>query len=421
MITPAEDSDLIELAATDSGHIARGLGRSYGDAAQLAGGTVVDMTAMTGVRLDAGSGLVTAFGGTSLGTIIDTVVPAGWFLPVTPGTRQVTVGGAIAADVHGKNHHRDGSFGQYVDSIDLVTGDGSRVTATPGSDVFAATIGGMGLTGTITRASFRLTPVDTDWMFVDTRKGDDLDSVMDLLADSDDRHRYSVAWVDLSGTARGRGVVSAAEHAGIDATVLRPRLHKRSGRVEAPAWLPRLVTGPTVALFNQAWFSAAPRAESGRLESLDAFFYPLDRIGSWNRLYGRLGFLQYQFVVPNGEETTLTKVVSTLAGCPTPVALAVLKRMGPSAGGLLSFPVPGWTLAVDLPLGDPDLATTLDECDRAVAAAGGRVYLAKDSRLKADVTEHMYPELARWREIRARLDPGGALRSNLSERLKLTG
>ncbi|MFP3882758.1 MAG: FAD-dependent oxidoreductase [Actinomycetota bacterium] len=419
VVRPETVEDLIDLQVPETGYVARGLGRSYGDAAILGGGLVLEMTAMNSMVLDVDSGVVSAGAGTSLGDIIDVAVEAGWFLPVTPGTRHVTVGGAIAADVHGKNHHREGSLGQYVDSFDLLTGDGSPITVTPGTNEFAATVGGMGLTGTITRASLRLKPIESPWMSVDTVKGEDLHSVMQLLSEADERRTYSVAWVDITKRGRGRGIVTSAEHARREQKEDTPPTPS-TRTLTIPAWIPGgAINDWSVNAFNQAWYSMAPQSEAGRLESLESYFYPLDRISLWNRLYGRRGFIQYQFVVPNGQEATLINVARTLAGTRTPVALAVLKRMGASEGGLLSFPQPGWTLALDMPLGDPDLATVLDDCDRLVAGAGGRVYLAKDARMRADVVGDMYPDLSRWRELRAILDPRERIRSNLSERLLL--
>lgn len=418
--TPADTGELSSIVATGGGLIPRGLGRSYGDAAQLGGGIVVDMTAITGVWLDSKTGMVTAGGGTSLGRLIDTVLPSGWFLPVTPGTRHVTVGGAIAADVHGKNHHRHGSFGQHLTSIDLVADDGAVVTAAPGDDVFAATVGGMGLTGLISRATFQLIPVESAWMRVDTSKRNDLEGVMEDLSMADDRYTYSVAWVDLTASGRGRGVVTAAEHAGHHETRTEHSLPgQHTAAPSPPGWTPRVVRQQTVSAFNKAWFWRAPASQTGKLEPLHSYFYPLDRVSNWNRLYGPRGFLQYQFVVPNGEEHALTEVASDLAHADTPVALAVLKRMGPTRQGMLSFPMPGWTLAVDMPLGDPQLAPLLDRCDRLVASCGGRVYLAKDSRLRADVAHAMYPNLAQWRSLRSRLDPRERFRSDLARRLSL--
>jgi decaprenylphospho-beta-D-ribofuranose 2-oxidase len=279
----------------------------------------------------------------------------------------------------------------------------------------------MGLTGMISRAAFRLIPIETEAMTVDTRRDPDFLAVMQSLFDSDARHRYSVAWLDLSRHGRGRGVVMGADHASVNDVPRRRSGHTPLERtVSIPARCPRLVNELTVAAFNQMWYSRAPRRKRTSVESINSFFYPLDKISNWNRLYGRKGFLQYQFVVPYGEENTLVGVAEDLVATSTPISLAVLKRMGESDGGLISFPIPGWTLALDMPLGDPDLAAVLDGCDAKVARAGGRVYLAKDSRLRHEMVDQMYPNLSRWKEARERLDPDRRLRSNLSNRLGLT-
>lgn len=419
VVSPRLLEQLAGSALGANGYIARGLGRSYGDAGLVAGGTVVDMTGLTDIDVDPARGRVTAMAGASLGKILELVLPDGWFLPVSPGTRHVTVGGAIASDVHGKNHHRDGSFGHHVEFLELLTGDGRLLTVTPASEAFAATVGGMGLTGIIARATFRMLRVETGWMSVDTNRSTDLESVMSDLVEADSRHQYSVAWLDLSHPGSGRGIVMGGDHATqgqVPASVGEPR--NRTG-VSVPRWMPRVVDKRTVPLFNRLWWQRAPKRESARLTSIDSFFFPLDALGDWNRLYGRRGFLQYQFVVPQGEENTLEAIAEKLASASTPVSLAVLKRLGPAKSELLSFPMHGWTLAVDMPLGNPDLATTLDECDVLVARSGGRVYLSKDSRLRPDALEEMYPQLARWRRIRGDLDPDRRLRSNLSDRLRL--
>lgn len=421
VLRPTTIGEIVDIEPRPVGQIARGLGRSYGDAAQLAGGTVVDMTALVGVALDEARGRVTAMAGTSLGQVIDLAVPRGWFLPVTPGTRHVTVGGAIAADVHGKNHHRDGSFGQHVESLELIDGRGEKPQVEPGSDIFVATLGGMGLTGTVTKATFRLIPIETPWMSVTTRRVDDFLSVLQTLHEMDKRFRYSVAWLDLSRRGRGRGVVTGADHAVEDEVEGELRDPSSGGGFEVPRIRSGVVNDVTVSLFNQIWFARAPKRQAGAIRSISSFFYPLDRVGSWNRLYGEAGFLQYQFVVPNGAETALWRIAEHLAGLSTPVSLAVLKRLGESTRGHLSFPMPGWTLALDLPLGDADLLGALDVCDELVAGAGGRVYLAKDSRLRREPARAMYPRLGEWREVREDLDPQRVLRSNLSQRLDLTG
>jgi decaprenylphospho-beta-D-ribofuranose 2-oxidase len=421
VVRPTDVADLAEIVANGREHIARGLGRSYGDAAQLAGGTVVDMTALSHIDLDTDAGTVTALAGTSLGKILEHVVPRGWFLPVTPGTRHVTVGGAIAADVHGKNHHRDGSFGRHVESLELITGDGRVIEATPGGEAFSATVGGMGLTGVITKATFRLIAIETGAMSVHTTSAPDLPTVMQALHDTDARYPYSVAWLDLCDRGRGRGLVMGANHSSAEeVSGLGQEAFDSVDTLTVPDWSPRMINNSTVNLFNRVWDALGRRRTGTTIESLTSYFYPLDRIGSWNRLYGRKGFLQYQFVVPHDQESVLLDIAEKLAEAPTPVALAVLKQMGDRSPGYISFPMQGWTLAVDMPLGDPDLVRVLDECDLKVANGGGRVYLAKDSRLRPALAEEMYPNISTWRAARARLDPEGRLRSNLSQRLDLT-
>ncbi|HEX6286493.1 MAG TPA: decaprenylphosphoryl-beta-D-ribose oxidase, partial [Acidimicrobiia bacterium] len=240
------------------------------------------------------------------------------------------------------------------------------------------------------------------------------------LADADSQHRYSVAWLDLTRRGKGRGSVMGGDHArSVEAPAGLRDADLAGPTIRIPGATPALVNRVTVNVFNQIWYAKAPRNVSRGVESMGSFIYPLDGLTAWNRLYGDSGFLQYQFVVPYGEESTLVAVAETLVATPTPVSLAVLKRMGDSVGGYLSFPMPGWTLAVDMPLGDPRLGAVLDRCDERVADAGGRVYLAKDSRLRRDIAHEMYPDLAKWREVQAKLDPARRLRSNLSERLEL--
>ncbi len=424
VIRPRRVGDLVG-ASSARGLVPRGLGRSYGDASQLSGGTVIDMTGISSVDLDAATGLVTAGGGTSLGDIISAAMPRGWFLPVTPGTRHVTVGGAIAADVHGKNHHRDGTFGNHVERLMLLTGNGRKQEVVPGERAFAATVGGMGLTGIILDATIRLRPVATSWMRVDTFAERDLPAVMDRLLEVDRHSRYSVAWLDMTPGRHGRGVVMAGDHAELGD--LPPR-HRRRPLARTPMReLPTpsvpafgLVDRATVATFNRLWFERVPRRSTGRLEPLDRFFYPLDRLAGWPAIYGPAGFLQYQFVVPPAAVDTLLAVAEVLTRASTPVSLAVLKRMGKDAGGSLSFPMEGWTLSADMPLGDPSLGPLLDGCDRLVAEAGGRVYLAKDARMRPELMARMYPELDHWIDWKQMLDPDLRIRSDLSDRLHIT-
>jgi decaprenylphospho-beta-D-ribofuranose 2-oxidase len=407
------------------GCIARGLGRAYGDAAQNAGGAVIDMTSHDRL-LALSSGTVTVEAGMSLGALISALLPSGWFVPVTPGTQHVTVGGAIASDVHGKNHHRDGSFSRWVESIELLSPSGPR-TLTPGDEGFAATAGGMGLTGVITQATLRLVPVESAYVVEDIERCADVDDCMARMSERDDAYRYSVAWIDCLARGRqlGRSVLMRGDHAPADALPAaagrRPLDRPRGLRVPALPWAPNgLLRRETVAAFNEVYFRRAPRAERGRVVGLDPFFYPLDAVAGWNRMYGSRGFLQYQFVVPFGSDgdAALREALQRLSGARVASFLAVLKRFGPGSG-MISFPMPGWTLALDMPAGDPSLGPLLDGLDALVASAGGRVYLSKDSRLRPELLGSMYPELGRWREAVRGLDPDGVMRSDLSRRLGL--
>ncbi|MFI6577157.1 FAD-binding protein [Nocardiopsis sp. NPDC050513] len=415
-------------SAGPRGVVARGLGRSYGDAAQTAGGLVLDCTGLTGpLRLDPARGEVTAPAGTSMGRLIDHLLPRGHFVPVTPGTRHVTLGGAIAADVHGKNHHVASSLGAHLRALTLVTPDGRVRALTPDgddADLFWATVGGMGLTGVVTEATLAVRPVATAHVRVDTDRTGGLDATLDLMARAE--HPYTVCWLDLlaRGSATGRGVLTRADHARV-ADLPRPLRraplsHRPAAPLAAPAWAPpRLLNRWSVGAFNAAYHAAAPERRRGRVQPLTSFFHPLDAVRGWNRIYGPRGLVQYQFVVPFGAEDALTDIVTGLSGAGAPSFLAVLKRMGDPTPAPLSFPRPGWSLALDLPADLPGLGRLLRGFDERLLEAGGRLYLAKDSRASAETVHAMYPGLPAWRRTRDRVDPDGVLVSDLARRLRL--
>jgi decaprenylphospho-beta-D-ribofuranose 2-oxidase len=407
-------------AALDSaGHrraLPRGMGRSYGDAAQISGGLVIDTTRLKRIELDRDRGTVAAQAGVSIGELLRAVVPAGWMVPVVPGTQHVTVGGAIASDIHGKNHGTAGTFSAHVEALSLMHADGELVELQPETPdaQFEATLGGMGLTGIVVDARIKLSPISGAMLSVDTDRVRSLDGALAALGARGGPYR--VAWLDLLSTPSVRGVVTRAEHVdapGDGAAVVR-------SRATVPrAWPAGALRPATVRACNALKYASAPRNQRGRLEPLGRHMFPLDSLDEWPRLYGRQGLLQYQLVVPTGAEQVLEHVIERLRRGRAPCYLAVLKDFGPANGAPLSFPLAGWTLTLDIPRAAPALELLLQGFDRVVAEAGGRVYLSKDARLAPDTVRAMYPRLDEWRAARDRVDPDRVWCSDLARRVGL--
>lgn len=414
--------------ADERGVLARGLGRGYGDCAQNAGGTVLDGPARSGLlALDLEAATIRVLAGTSLDDLMRWLVPLGLFVPVTPGTRLVTVGGAIAADIHGKNHHVKGSWGNHVSSFRLIDGLGELrdVDRESDPDLFRATVGGMGLTGIIVDATVQMQRIESAQLLVDTDRTDDLDEVMALMVEGDAEYDYSVAWIDIMarGTSMGRSILDRGRFA--------TRAEALAGGATDPyAYHPRqlppvpdvfpsgLINKLFCKTFNEAWYRKAPVQRRDALLSIEQFFHPLDMVSDWNRAFGSRGFVQWQFAVPENAGDVVRRSLERLSSEGVPSFLAVLKRFGPGNDCPLSFPTQGWTLAFDTAV-VPGLDRLFDELDEMVVEAGGRIYLVKDSRVRPELVPVMYPRLDEWRAVRERVDPHQRFRSDMSRRLEL--
>ena len=413
---PEKARDLREVAAQHD-ILARGLGRAYGDAALNPNALV--LTEKLNRFLGFENGVLECEGGASFADIIETFGPRGWFLPVTPGTKFVSVGGAVACDVHGKNHHRDGTISNFVESFDLLTASGEilRCARDENAHAFWATVGGMGLTGIITRARLKLIPVQSAAIRAKFDRTRNLDETLQAF-DADENYQYSVAWLDLlaTGESLGRGVLIRGNHAsGEEAKSFRAASKKQK---PVPIDFPNWALNPlSVRAFNETYYASHPSGE--KLASWDEFFYPLDGVAGWNKIYGKRGFVQYQCALPhNSSRDGLRKLLEKLSASGRPSFLAVLKTFGPANDAPLSFPFGGHTLALDLPMSEGATEFTR-ELDEIVLGCGGRVYLAKDATLLPENLPIMYPRLDEWRGIKARLDPDNKFQSSLSRRLAL--
>jgi decaprenylphospho-beta-D-ribofuranose 2-oxidase len=410
--------------------IVRGLGGSYGDAAlNKQGHLILSERLDRFLSFDEQEGIICVEAGISLTKILDVIVARGWFLPVTPGTGNVTLGGCVAADAHGKNHHYVGSIGQHILALELIVANGERVNCSPDSlpELFWATIGGMGLTGMIGTVTLRLKPIKTAYMLVHHQTSDNLGETLSYLSQQSAEDEYEVAWLDGLNLPLGRSIIMRARHAALNTLPQQkqrePFISSAHKPYKLPFYLPQgLLHQKFVKVFNKYYYQRLAKKNQPFLLGYRDYFYPLDRITHWPRLYGRRGFLQYQCVVPTESAYTVIKqLLETLNEQKHPIFLAVLKRFGNQSSSPLSFPMPGFTLALDLPLGNKDLFTCLDKLDALVIAAGGRVYLAKDARLKPEAFRAMYPRYLEWSAVKRQWDPENKFNSSLARRLVLEG
>lgn len=414
------------------GVLARGLGRSYGDNAQNGGGLVIDMSSLDRIHsMDADSRLVDVDGGVNLDQLMRAALPLGLWVPVLPGTRQVTIGGAIACDIHGKNHHSAGSFGNHVRSIDLLTADGEVRTITPsgGSDedtgLFWATVGGNGLTGIILRATIEMTPTETAYFIADGDVTSSLDETIAFHSDgTEDNYTYSSAWFDaISPPPKlGRAAISRGSLATVDQ--LPKKLQKNPLKFDAP----QLLTFPdlfpnglankyTFGPIGELWYRKSGTYR-GKVQNLTQFYHPLDMFGEWNRAYGAAGFTQYQFVVPTTAVDEFKAIIVDIQRSGFYSFLNVFKLFGPGNQAPLSFPIPGWNVCVDFPI-TAGLNEFLNGLDKRVLQFGGRLYTAKDSRTTAETFHAMYPRIDEWIAVRRNVDPDGVFASDMARRLEL--
>jgi decaprenylphospho-beta-D-ribofuranose 2-oxidase len=364
--------------------------------------------------------------GLILDQILEVIVPGGWFLPVTPGTKFITVGGAVASDVHGKNHHIDGSFSNHILEMEIVLASGDTIICTPeiNHDLFEATCGGMGLTGIISRVKFKLKKIETSYIRQKQIKAGNLEELIGLFDRYKD-YNYSVAWIDClkKGPHFGRSILMLGEHASIndldEKQNKNPLQLPKKKQINFPFNLPSWVLNAfTVKAFNFLFYSKNFKKEINNVIGYEPFFYPLDAILHWNRGYGRKGFVQYQFVLPLESKNGLVEILNRISDKGLGSFLAVLKVFGKQES-IISFPREGYTLALDFPVKD-GLFEFLDELDQIVLQHGGRLYMSKDARMKPGILQHGYPDLEKFKDIVRKFNPDGKIHSMQSDRLYLT-
>jgi decaprenylphospho-beta-D-ribofuranose 2-oxidase len=416
---------LQELLSRNENFIPRGNGRCYGDAS-LADTTISTLKFDKILSFDRSNGVFECQSGLTLDQILEVVVPGGWFLPVTPGTKFITVGGAVASDVHGKNHHIDGSFSNHILEMDIVLASKETITCSPqiNYDLFEATCGGMGLTGVISRVRFRMKKIKTSFIRQKQIKAGNLEELIRLF-DEYNHYTYSVAWIDClkKGTYFGRSILILGEHAEEQDLNEKQKQYPlqlpKKKQINFPFNLPSWVLNAfTVKAFNFLYYSKNFKKEISNVVGYEPFFYPLDAILHWNRGYGKKGFVQYQFVLPLDAKKGLVEILNRISDKGMGSFLAVLKVFGKQES-IISFPREGYTLALDFPV-KAGLLEFLDELDQVVLQYGGRLYMSKDARMKPEILRQGYPDLKKFKDIVRKYNPDGKIHSIQSDRLFLT-
>lgn len=423
--TFTQEEQVQDFISTHSSVIARGNGRCYGDAS-LARYSVSTLKYDKVLAFDTANGIFECQSGITLDQILDIIVPQGWFLPVTPGTKFITIGGAVASDVHGKNHHVEGSFSGHIIEMDVITGNKETITCSANShpDLFWATCGGMGLTGIITRVKFRLKKISTAYIRQKQIKANNLEHLIRLFEEYKD-YTYSMAWIDClqKGDSFGRGILIVGEHATPEelneAQRKAPLQLKAKRKLSVPFNLPSFILNTlTVKAFNWLYYLKNIKPEINNVIPYEPFFYPLDAILHWNRGYGKAGFVQYQFVLPLEKKEGLIAILRMISDAGLGSFLAVLKVFG-KQDSLISFPMEGYTLALDFPV-RKGLFEFLDKLDAIVLQYGGRLYLSKDARMKQEVFWQSYPDAQKFADIIKTYNGTHLFRSVQSDRLLLT-
>ncbi len=422
LFSSSKIQDIISYIGNNNNLIPQGFARSYGDSA-LNGHILSTRKLDHFIEFDSEKGIITAQAGVLFSEILQIVVPKGWFLPVTPGTKYVTLGGAISSDVHGKNHHKHGTLGQYVESMDILLANGEikHCSKSENSELFNSTIAGMGLMGVILSATLKLHKIETAYIKQKVIKTRSLEELYELF-EINRNYTYSVSWIDITGGARRsvNGLLMLGEHAlREDLQVNKEKKDVVAGNLlDVPFYFPNIVLNhATIKIFNTLYYAKEMKKEKNAITYFDSYFYPLDIVNNWNKVYGHRGFLQYQFVVPleHGLQA-IKQILNKIADYGQASFLTVLKTFGKRNDFVLSFPDEGYTLAMDFPL-TRGLFPMFDELDKIVLDYGGRFYLTKDAHLSPETFRKSNPEIEKFLEIKAKYDPNNKFQSLQSKRL----